>query len=185
MITVAAFLKGHRVMSGDGEVGKIEDVLFDADTWDVRYLVVDRPGQTEGTNALIPPLSIVNADWTKREVTVDPTFEATGASPPGDRGAPASVFRGDGTPDAPVHSASDVVGYEVGALDGRAGSVQDVMVDVERWRIPWFVVAIRRWLVARDVPVPAAEVDRISGAERRVYVGLPKKTIRKTTQVVV
>jgi hypothetical protein len=32
---------------------------------------------------------------------------------------------------------------------------------------------------------PIAEVDRVSWAEQRAYVGLPRKTIRKTSQVVV
>lgn len=109
-----------------------------------------------------------------------------GASTPAAREArPGPERSSDGSGGSRLRSANEVGGYGVDGVDGNAGWIEDVAVDLEHWRIPWFVVATRRWLLRRRVPVPVAEVERLSPAEQRAYVGLPKKTIRKTTQVVV
>lgn len=94
--------------------------------------------------------------------------------------------RGDGNGGDPnLRSAAEVEGYRVEGTDGQVGRIEDVAIDLEHWRIPWFVVGTRRWLLPKEVPVPVAEVDRISWAEQRTYVGLPAKTIKKTSEVVV
>jgi sporulation protein YlmC with PRC-barrel domain len=183
MIVATAVLNGHRVVSADGDVGTVDDILFESDTWNVRYLVVGASSRARPSNVLISPGSIVDNDWTKQEVTVDPAIGKIDVST--SKSPVSAARRGDEDAGAGLHSAADVLGYEVGALDGQVGKIDDVMVDLAHWRIPWFVVATRRGLFARKVPLPAVEVDRISGAERRVYVGLPGKTIRKTSHVVV
>ena len=111
----------------------------------------------------------------------------SGVAPPpaedAEQGTAPSERGGDGDPN--LRSANELEGYQVDGTDGEAGRIDDVAVDLRHWRIPWFVVATRRWLLRKEVPVPVAEVDRVSWAEQRAYVGLPRDTIKKTSQVVV
>jgi sporulation protein YlmC with PRC-barrel domain len=87
--------------------------------------------------------------------------------------------------DPNLRSAKELLGYNVNGVDGEVGRIEDVVVDLKYWRVPWLTVATRRWLIPKEVTLAAVEVDRLSWAEQKAYVGLPKKTIKKASHVVV
>ncbi|MBL26352.1 MAG: photosystem reaction center subunit H [Rhodospirillaceae bacterium] len=51
-------LRGQRLHATDGEIGKVDDFLFDDATWTIRYLVADTGGWLSGRRVLIVPASI-------------------------------------------------------------------------------------------------------------------------------
>lgn len=55
-------LRNATVLATDGEIGTINDIYFDDDTWTVRYLIVD-PGMWLGRLVLVSPVSLDTPDW--------------------------------------------------------------------------------------------------------------------------
>jgi uncharacterized protein YrrD len=74
-------LRGYTLSATDGEIGKVDDVLFDDARWVVRYLVVDTGGWLGGRKVLISPLSFGTVDWHEKIFNVNLTREQVKGSP--------------------------------------------------------------------------------------------------------
>ena len=60
-------LIGSIVRAVDGGVGFIEDIIINAASWDIRYLVVDtRNAMLGGKSVAIPRSALCNSDWAHR-----------------------------------------------------------------------------------------------------------------------
>jgi uncharacterized protein YrrD len=64
-------LKGHVIEALDGEIGKVEDLIFDEESWAIRYLVVDTRVLWSGKIVLISPLWIEQINWEKLKIAVN------------------------------------------------------------------------------------------------------------------
>jgi uncharacterized protein YrrD len=73
---------GYRIEATDGEIGHVDDFLFDDETWMLRYLVIDTRNWLPGKKVLIAPDWVESVSWADRNVTVDLTREAIRSSPP-------------------------------------------------------------------------------------------------------
>ncbi|MDP3178752.1 MAG: PRC-barrel domain-containing protein, partial [Spirochaetaceae bacterium] len=65
----------------DGELGHVEDFIFDSKTWTIRYLVVDTKSLLPGKKVLISPKWIVKVSWEESKVFLDISSEAVSLSP--------------------------------------------------------------------------------------------------------
>jgi hypothetical protein len=83
MLNKAQTLKGYKLHSLDGEIGKIKEFYFDDHYWTIRYLVADTGNWLTGTQVLISPyaLSAVNKkehyiviDLTKKQIEDSPSL---------------------------------------------------------------------------------------------------------------
>ena len=63
MFTTSTQLKGLVIQATDGELGTVDQLNFDDETWAIRYLTVDTGGWLGGRHVLISPMSIAHADW--------------------------------------------------------------------------------------------------------------------------
>jgi len=81
MLTNATFLKGLPIQATDGELGSIEEFLFDDENWRIRYLVVDTGGWLNGRRVLISPVSILQTDWPAHKLDVSLTLDQVQNSP--------------------------------------------------------------------------------------------------------
>jgi hypothetical protein len=72
---------GYHVAATDGEIGHIEDFLFDDETAKIRYVVVDTRNWLPGRNVLIAPEWISEIKWSESRVFVNATREAVRNSP--------------------------------------------------------------------------------------------------------
>jgi hypothetical protein len=90
MLTNAAFLKGLAIHATDGELGAVDEFLFDDDTWAVRYLVVKTGGWLDDRRVLISPMSVFQADWPAKRLDVTLTKEQVKHSPDIDTHQPVS-----------------------------------------------------------------------------------------------
>ncbi|MBS3820221.1 MAG: PRC-barrel domain containing protein [Planctomycetes bacterium] len=81
---------GFTIKAQDGEIGDVEDYLFDAATWTVRYLVADTGGWLADVLVLLSPDNLGQPDWDKEIVPVDLTIEAVENSPPIESDMPVS-----------------------------------------------------------------------------------------------
>ncbi|HVC20742.1 MAG TPA: PRC-barrel domain-containing protein [Vicinamibacterales bacterium] len=78
---------GHHVLATDGEIGHVEDLLVDEQTWAIRYLIVDTSNWWGGHRVLVSPQWIRTASWSDATIAVDVTRQAVRDAPPYDAAA--------------------------------------------------------------------------------------------------
>jgi hypothetical protein len=81
MLTKTSLLKGFVIRATDGELGTVEQFLFDDDTWCVRYLTIETGGWLGGRKVLISPISVIHTDWEAGRLDVALTREQVEKSP--------------------------------------------------------------------------------------------------------
>jgi uncharacterized protein YrrD len=74
----------------DGEIGSVDDLYFDDETWTVRYLVVDTGKWLPGRKVLVAPEAIVKPWHNQPAVNVKLTTEKIRSSPDLDTAMPIS-----------------------------------------------------------------------------------------------
>jgi hypothetical protein len=72
---------GYALQATDGELGHIEDFLFDDLDWAIRYVVVDTRNWWFGRKVVIPPDSIDGIDWAEHTLRVDLSRDAVKRAP--------------------------------------------------------------------------------------------------------
>jgi sporulation protein YlmC with PRC-barrel domain len=77
-------LKGYRIVASDGDIGHVQGMLIDEDTWAIRYLIVDTSNWWLGHQVLIAPQWIERVSWGDETVTVELTQQAVQDAPPYD-----------------------------------------------------------------------------------------------------
>jgi hypothetical protein len=81
MLTNTAHLKGLTIRAIDGEIGTVDQLYFDDDTWAIRYLTVDTRGWLGGRQVLISPISVIHIDWDDKRIDVTLTKKQVENSP--------------------------------------------------------------------------------------------------------
>lgn len=72
---------GYHLQAADGEIGHVEDLIIDDQTWAIRYLVVDTRNWWPGKKVLISPKWIERVSWSDSKVFVNVTRETIKQSP--------------------------------------------------------------------------------------------------------
>ncbi|MEE4275749.1 MAG: hypothetical protein V2J16_07805 [Thermoleophilia bacterium] len=76
------------------------------------------------------------------------------------------------------HSARGMIGHTAIATDGEVGTVDDLLVDPESWRVDFLVVAISGWVSGIHAPVASADVRRVDTGGGTVHLGLAVEEVR-------
>lgn len=79
---------GNAIAAHDGDIGHIEDLLVEADTWAIRYVVVDTRNWWPGKKVLLAPEWISTIDWTDSKARVDLDRSAIWSAPEYDASGP-------------------------------------------------------------------------------------------------
>ena len=79
---------GYHIEALDGEIGHVSDFIIDAETWAIRYLVIDTRNWWPGKSVLISPQWIKSISWSETKVLVNVTRETISQSPKFDVKAP-------------------------------------------------------------------------------------------------
>ena len=66
-------VQGFHVHATDGDIGHIDDFLFEEGSWQIRYLVVDTSNWLGGKWVAVSPSSVTRIDWSNRQVYVSLT----------------------------------------------------------------------------------------------------------------
>jgi sporulation protein YlmC with PRC-barrel domain len=72
---------GYHIKATDGEVGHVEDFLFDDETWEIRYVIVDTKNWWPAKKVLLSPQWIKRVSWPHREIYVNLSCETIRKSP--------------------------------------------------------------------------------------------------------
>jgi sporulation protein YlmC with PRC-barrel domain len=74
-------LVGYHIHAVDGEIGHIQDMLVDEETWSIRYIVVNTSNWWLGHQVLVTPRWITQVRWADETVEIDLTRSAIKGSP--------------------------------------------------------------------------------------------------------
>ena len=77
----AVEVTGYAFRATDSAIGHLEDFMVDAQTWAIRYLIVNTRHWLSSKHVVIPPQWIKNVDWAQRTVDLDVTSAQVDASP--------------------------------------------------------------------------------------------------------
>ena len=86
------------------------------------------------------------------------------------------------TGDCHLRSSNQVIGYEVMATDGPAGTVEDFVFDDDSWAIRHAVVDTRKWLHGQHVLLPPESIVGLSWSEHEVYVNVARETVETSPE---
>jgi hypothetical protein len=90
MLNKAKTLKGYKLYSLDGEIGKVKEFYFDDQHWAIRYLVADTGNWLTGRQVLLSPYAVVDVNKEEQYITVDLTQKQIEDSPSLDSDKPVS-----------------------------------------------------------------------------------------------
>ena len=219
MLNKARTLKGYKLHSLDGEIGKVKEFYFDDQHWTIRYLVADTGNWLPGRKVLISPHALVAVIAEDQHIAINLTKEQIEDSPSLNKDKPVSrqfqeaccayyrwppYWGGPNTweshPDIVrdreewresqdekawdphLRSTRDVSGHHVQATDGEIGHVEDFIIDVETWAIRYLIVGTRNWWPGKKVLVSPQSIKRVSWGEAKVFVNLPRETIKQSPE---
>lgn len=77
----AETLRGYKIHASDGEIGTVDQFLFDDESWTIRYLVVNTGNWLLERLVLISPISIERIDWDREMVDLALTRQQVEDSP--------------------------------------------------------------------------------------------------------
>jgi hypothetical protein len=157
-------LERYEVRAVDGDAGRVLSFLLDEDRWEVRSLLVQALDTPVGRGRVALPLSAVSeVDAKASALRISLTREALKQGPEGH---------------ADTSSASELRGYHLEGLDGVIGRVEDSLVDDQSWAVRYLVVDARPWSVGKRVLVAPQWATRVSWAERKVLLGVPRQAFK-------
>jgi uncharacterized protein YrrD len=222
MLYKAKTLKGYRLDSLDGVIGKVKEFYFDDQHWAIRYLVADTGNWLTGRQVLISPHALVAVIEEEQRIAIDLTKKQIEDSPSLNSDKPVSrqfeetyygyygypaywggpymwgshsypLIARDGekrrkstqnekTWDPHLRSTHDVSGHNVQATDGEIGHVDDFIIDDETWAIRYLVIDTRNWWPGKKVLVSPQWIERVSWSELKVFVNLPRETIKQSPE---
>lgn len=93
MFTNTRNLKGLVVRATDGELGTIDQLYFDDETWAIRYFTVKTGNWLDGKQVLISPISVLSTDWQNKRIDVSLSMKQVQNSPDIDTHKPVSRQR--------------------------------------------------------------------------------------------
>ena len=90
MLANTTHLKGLVIRATDGEIGTVDQLYFDDESWAIRYLTVKTGSWLEDREVLISPFSVTNVDWPAKRLDVALTKKQVKDSPSIDTQRPVS-----------------------------------------------------------------------------------------------
>ena len=220
MLNKVKTLKGYKLNSLDGEIGKVREFYFDDRHWTIRYLVADTGNWLTGRQVLISPYALTSVNTEERHIVIDLSKKQIEDSPSLDSDKPVSrqfensyygyygypmywngpsmwgyypyIVRDreewekipqDEKPwDPNLRSTHNVSDYHIQATDGEIGHVEDFIIDDVTWAIRYLVINTRNWWPGKKVLFSPQWIERVSWNEAKVFVDLPRETIKQAPE---
>ena len=170
MLHKAKDLQGDAIHAEDGEVGSVDDLYFNEEDWDVRYLVVNTRRWIPGRKYLVSPIAIAREWPLEGDIRIDLTREQISR-------CPTSAV------DSNLRSSAEVIGYCIEATDGEVGNVADLVIDDETWEITDVLVDSRHWLPGRLLLISPQVIERIDWPRKTLHLRLAREDILQAPEV--
>ncbi len=185
-------LIGFEMQAEDGLAGRISDFFIDERTWTVGYVVVPVGGFLSGERLLIAIDGLVLAGEDRVLTSSHSIAELTAISPKNfvtkaeegwaainDEGPPHTPASYTPEPQSPWRSFNAMLGCNLAASDGGYGSLDDLLVELEQWRIQYFVGRSYSWKKKSTVLIPTAWVAQVSWKGETIDVSVSKEALER------
>jgi hypothetical protein len=80
--------------------------------------------------------------------------------------------------DPHLRSVNDTIGYNIEAIDGAIGHVDDFLIDEEDWSIRYLAVDTRNWWPGKKVVIAPSWISNVSWTKSQVVVDLTREAIK-------
>jgi hypothetical protein len=199
MLATVEDLTRYEVHARDGGLGRLCDLSFDDQTWQVRYLILDTRSWL-GRRVLMHPLGVRRCDHDRRLVELMVTREQVENSPPVDADQPLTWrlaeryyryfrwptywvpggfgFKPD-RDDPRLRRGREVAGLKLEGRDGRLGRVEDALVDTSLWSVRFLVVGARDLWSKKQVLIAPGSAERIEWDEKLVHIDQDRDGLRR------
>ena len=84
--------------------------------------------------------------------------------------------------DLHLRSAHDVSGYNIQAIDGEIGHVEDFIIDDKTLAIRYLIIGTKNWWPGKKVLVSPKWIERVSWDESKVFINLLRETIKQSPE---
>ncbi len=203
MLLVVSALKGYAIEASDGRIGAVNDVLFDDETWKMRWLVIETGTWLNERKVLVHPSAIGQADHERQELRVTLTKAQVKGSPDIFQGQPVSrqmeahlfdyygwdrywgsSYFGAGAIASPLSSPPY---FGAGAINEAAGAEAGPdsgdphlrsVAAVAAWDIRYLIVDTRNWWPGKHVLVSPYAVREISWSDRLIRLGVARDQVK-------
>ena len=95
---------------------------------------------------------------------------------------PPQTPKGEKKWDPHLRSTRAVTGYNIQAMDGEIGHVDDFIVDEETWEIRYLIIDTGNWWSGKKILISPRWIKRISWSEAKVFVDLSRATIKQSPE---
>jgi hypothetical protein len=159
-------LYDYRVQALDGEAGLVREFRFDDEAWRLRQLVAETPAHG-GRLVAAPSEAFDEPDDERRIFPLKIRREALYSAAPERRG---------------LRGTREVAGYEIQAVDGLIGRVDDFIVNDGDWAIRYLVVDTADWLgdAGSKVLISPWWADEISWAKSRMFIHTSREAVKES-----
>ena len=82
-----------------------------------------------------------------------------------------------------LRNSSEIIGYTIGANDGRIGRVTDFLFDDDSWLVRWLVIDTGPWLSGRKVLLPPSVLGHFSAIGDQFSVRLTMQQVKDSPAV--
>jgi len=177
-------LVGYRVVTTDGEIGKVDEFYFDDQTWTIRYAIVKMEEGLRGRKVLVAAGVLAKNDGEPGVFFVPYTKGQVLGSPFIDIAEPVTRQKEDdlywhyggnrywenGESTGGLRSSLYVNGFHVHATDGEFGSICDLILDDRTWKVHSLVVDLRALTGGKQVLIPLEHLLEIRWADGELYL---------------
>ncbi|HZK85335.1 MAG TPA: PRC-barrel domain-containing protein [Desulfosporosinus sp.] len=84
--------------------------------------------------------------------------------------------------DPHLRSTHKVSGYNLQAVDGEIGHIEDFIIDDETWAIRYLIIDTKNWWPGKKVLVSPQWIERINWNESKVFINLLRETIKQSPE---
>ncbi|MBZ5634585.1 MAG: hypothetical protein LAO55_15790 [Acidobacteriia bacterium] len=161
----------YHITATDGELGRVQDFLFDDESWIVHYLVAETATSPKKRDVLIAPFAAGRPDWETKRLPVLLSCEQIRTSPPLESDLPISLQSeaGPKVPGSHLRSMREMLGYGIHAADGEVGSLEDFIIEDTLWGIHHAIVGLKE-LPLRSILVAPESIRSISWPGKAAWV---------------
>ena len=82
--------------------------------------------------------------------------------------------------DSHLRSVKEVTGYHIRARDGTVGHVENFLLDLETWKLRYFVVDTRNWGFGKHVLMSFTAVTGIQWSDREVALDVTREQVKSS-----
>jgi hypothetical protein len=77
-----------------------------------------------------------------------------------------------------LRSFTEIIGYQIEALDGVIGRIDDLIIEESDWRICYVIVETRNWFSSKKVLIGTLWMDDISYVDRTIKINLAIESVK-------